>query len=122
LETVNEFTKDRREHIESIDNEIKQVKEKITNVKQGWISYLESLEKSLLENVLGQKSKVVENIQKEIFETKQIEQYITNHICNFLFHLFYLVINTFNVFSSIFSKFIDCFQYLFYELCGIYER
>jgi hypothetical protein len=35
LETVNEFTKDRREHIESIDNEIKQVKEKITNVKQG---------------------------------------------------------------------------------------
>jgi hypothetical protein len=78
LETVNEFTKDRREHIESIDNEIKQVKEKITNVKQGWISYLESLEKSLLENVLGQKSKVVENIQKEIFETKQIEQYITN--------------------------------------------
>jgi archaellum component FlaC len=78
LETVNEFTKDRREHIESIDNEIKQVKEKITNVKQGWISYLESLEQSLLENVQGQKSKVVENIQKEIFETKQIEQYITN--------------------------------------------
>ena len=78
LETVNEFTKDRREHIESIDNEIKQVKEKITNVKQEWISYLESLEQSLLENVQGQKSKVVENIQKEIFETKQIEQYITN--------------------------------------------
>jgi hypothetical protein len=25
-ETVNEFTKDRREHIESIDDEIKQVK------------------------------------------------------------------------------------------------
>jgi flagellar motor component MotA len=46
----------------------KQVKEKITNVKQGWISYLESLEKSLLENIQGQKSKVVENIQKEIFE------------------------------------------------------
>ena len=78
LETVNEFTKDRREHIESIDNEIKQVKEKITNVKQEWISYLESLEQSLLENVQGQKSKVVEKIQKEIFETKQIEQYITN--------------------------------------------
>jgi phage shock protein A len=51
LETVNEFTKNRREHIDSIDNEIKQVKEKITNVKQGWISYLESLEKSLLENI-----------------------------------------------------------------------
>jgi len=32
LETVNEFTNDRREHIEGIDNEIKQVKEKITNV------------------------------------------------------------------------------------------
>ena len=43
LETVNKFTKDRKEHIESIDNEIKQVKEKITNVKQVWISYLESL-------------------------------------------------------------------------------
>jgi hypothetical protein len=26
------------------------------------------------------------------------------------------------VFSSIFSKFIDCFQYMFYELGGIYER
>jgi hypothetical protein len=48
LETVNEFTKDRREHIESIDNEIKQVKEKITNVKQGWISYLESLFSTIL--------------------------------------------------------------------------
>jgi hypothetical protein len=44
LETVNEFTKDRREHMESIDNEIKDVKEKITSVKQGRISYLESLE------------------------------------------------------------------------------
>jgi hypothetical protein len=29
-ETVNEFTKDRREHIDSIDDEIKLVKEKIT--------------------------------------------------------------------------------------------
>ena len=48
LERVNEFTKDRREHIGSIDAEIKQVKEKITNAKQGWISYLESLEKSLI--------------------------------------------------------------------------
>jgi hypothetical protein len=44
LETVNEFTKDRREHMESIDNEIKDVKEKITSIKQGRISYLESLE------------------------------------------------------------------------------
>ena len=51
LETVNEFTKDRREHIDSIDDEIKLVKEKITNAKQGWIIYLESLEKTLLENV-----------------------------------------------------------------------
>jgi hypothetical protein len=51
LETVNEFTKDRREHIDSIDDEIKLVKEKITNAKQGWIIYLESLEKNLLENV-----------------------------------------------------------------------
>ena len=51
LETVNEFTKDRREHIDSIDHEIKLVKEKITNAKQGWIIYLESLEKTLLENV-----------------------------------------------------------------------
>ena len=40
LETVNEFTKDRSEHMESIDNEIKQVKEKIKSVKQGRISYL----------------------------------------------------------------------------------
>jgi Ni,Fe-hydrogenase III large subunit len=39
LETVNAFTKDRREHIESIDDEIKLVKEKITNAKQGWIIY-----------------------------------------------------------------------------------
>jgi len=30
-ETVNEFTKDRREHIGSIDDEIQQVKEKVTN-------------------------------------------------------------------------------------------
>jgi len=52
------------------------VKEKITNVKQGWISYLESLETSLLENVQRQKDKVVANVQEEIFETKQIEQYI----------------------------------------------
>jgi hypothetical protein len=51
LETANEFTKDRKEHMESIDDEIKQVKEKIFHVKQGWISYLESLAASLLENV-----------------------------------------------------------------------
>jgi hypothetical protein len=77
LETVNEFTKDRREHIESIDDEIKLVKEKITNAKQGWIIYLESLEKTLLENVQGQKDKFASNAQKEIFETKQIEEHIT---------------------------------------------
>jgi gas vesicle protein len=76
LETVNEFTKNRREHIDSIDNEIKQVKEKITNVKQGWISYLESLEKSLLENVQRQKDKVVANIQEDIFEAEQIKEHI----------------------------------------------
>jgi len=76
LETVNEFTKDRREHMESIDSEIKQAKEKITSVKQRRISYLESLETSLLENVQRQKDKVVANIQEEISETKQIEQYI----------------------------------------------
>ena len=76
LETVNEFTKDRREHIESIDNEINQVKEKITSVKQGWISYLESLEKSLLENVQRQKDKVVANIKEEIFEAEQIKEHI----------------------------------------------
>ena len=64
LETVNEFTKDRREHIESIDDEIKLVKEKITNAKQGWIIYLESLEKTLLENVQGQKDKFASNAQK----------------------------------------------------------
>jgi hypothetical protein len=46
LETVNEFTKNRREHIDSIDNEIKQVKEKITNVKQGWISYAMRLDET----------------------------------------------------------------------------
>jgi hypothetical protein len=77
LETVNEYTKDRREHIESMDDEIKQVKEKIINAKQGWISYLKSLEKTLLENVQGQKDKFVSNVQKEIFETKQIEENIT---------------------------------------------
>ena len=77
LETVNEFTKDRREHIDSIDHEIKLVKEKITNAKQGWIIYLESLEKTLLENVQGQKDKFASNAQKEIFETKQIEEHIT---------------------------------------------
>jgi hypothetical protein len=76
LETVNEFTKDRREHIDSIDDEIKLVKEKITNAKQGWIIYLESLEKNLLENVQGQKDKFASNAQKEIFETKQIEEHI----------------------------------------------
>jgi uncharacterized coiled-coil DUF342 family protein len=77
LETVNEFTKDRREHIDSIDDEIKQVKDKITNAKQGWISYLESLEKFLFENVQGQKDKFASNAQEEIFETKQIEEHIT---------------------------------------------
>ena len=76
LETVNEFTKDRREHIESIANEIKQVKEKITNVKQGWISYLESLETTLLEILQRKKRNVKTNIQEEISETKQIEKYI----------------------------------------------
>jgi hypothetical protein len=39
LETVNEFTKDRREHIESLNNEIKKVKDRITHVKQGWIRH-----------------------------------------------------------------------------------
>jgi hypothetical protein len=77
LETVNEFTKDRREHIENMDDEIKQVKDKIINAKQGWISYLESLEKTLLENVQGQKDKFVSNAQEEIFETKQIDEHIT---------------------------------------------
>ena len=38
LETANDFTNDRREHIESLNNEIQQVKDKITNVKQGWIT------------------------------------------------------------------------------------
>lgn len=76
FEAVNEFSKDRREHITSLNKEIKQVKDGITNLKQGWISYLESLEKSLLENLQRQKDKVVANIQKEIFEAKQIEQYI----------------------------------------------
>jgi hypothetical protein len=77
LKIINEFTKDRREHIESIDDEIKQVKEKITNAKQGWFSYLESLEKTLLENVQGQKDKFASNAQEEIFEAKQIEEHIT---------------------------------------------
>jgi translation initiation factor 2B subunit (eIF-2B alpha/beta/delta family) len=77
LETVNEFTKDRREHIENMDDEIKQVKEKIINAKQGWISYLESLEETLLENVQGQKDKFVSNAQEEIFETNQIDEHIT---------------------------------------------
>jgi GTPase involved in cell partitioning and DNA repair len=76
LETVNEFTKDRREHIESLNNEIKQVKDKIINVKQGWIRYLESVETTLLDNVQRQKNNVIANIQEEISETKQIEEYI----------------------------------------------
>ena len=62
LETVNEFTKDRREHIESLNNEIKKVKDRITHVKQGWISYLQSLETTLLENLQKQKDKVVANV------------------------------------------------------------
>jgi hypothetical protein len=60
-----------------MDDEIKLVKEKITNAKQGWISYLESLEKSLFENVQGQKDKFASIAQEEIFETKQIEEHIT---------------------------------------------
>ena len=76
FETVNEFTKDRKEHIGSLNKEIKQVKDKIFHLKQGWISYLESLETSLLEKVQRQKDKVVANIQKEIFEAKQIKEHI----------------------------------------------
>ena len=76
LKTANEFSKDRREHIESLNKKIKQVKDKITHAKQGWISYLESLETTLLENIQRQKDKVVENVQKEMFETKQIEEHI----------------------------------------------
>jgi hypothetical protein len=76
LETVNEFTKDRREHIESLNNEIKQVKDRITHVKQRWISYLESLETTLLENLQKQKDKVVATVQEEMLETKQIEEHI----------------------------------------------
>ena len=76
-ETVNEFTKDRREHIGSIDDQSNQVKEKITNAIQGWISYLESLEKSLIKNAQRQIDTIIANAQKEIFETKQIEEYIT---------------------------------------------
>ena len=76
LETVNEFTKDRREHIESLNNEIKQVKDRITHIKQRWISYLQSLETTLLENLQKQKDKVVATVQEEMLETKQIEEHI----------------------------------------------
>jgi hypothetical protein len=44
--------------------------------KQGWIRYLESLETTLLDNVQRQKDNVIANIQEEISETKQIEEYI----------------------------------------------
>ena len=70
LATDNELTKDRREHIESLKNEIKQVKDRITNTKQGWIRYLESLETSLLENEQRQKDNVIANLQEEISENK----------------------------------------------------
>ena len=76
MATDNAFTKDRRAHIESLNNEIKQVKDKIINVKQGWIRYLESVETTLLDNVQRQKNNVIANIQEEISETKQIEEYI----------------------------------------------
>jgi hypothetical protein len=76
LETVNEFTNDRREHIESLNKTIKQVKDRITNVKRGWIRYLESIERTLLENVQRQKDKVVANVQEEMLETKLIEEHI----------------------------------------------
>jgi len=76
LETVNGFAKDRGEHIESLHSEITQVEEKITIATQRWISYLESLESSLLENVQRQKDIVVANVQEEIFETKQIKEHI----------------------------------------------
>jgi len=52
------------------------VKDNITNVKQGWISYLESLETSLLEHLQRQKETVVANIQEEISGKKQIERCI----------------------------------------------
>jgi hypothetical protein len=54
------------------------VKEKVKNAKQGWISYLESLEKSLIkQNAQRQTDTIMANAQKEIFETKQIEEHIT---------------------------------------------
>ena len=77
LETVNEFTKGRREHMESLHKEIKHMKDRITNVKQWWISYLKSLEKSLIENLQRQKDNILANAQEEIFETKQIDKHIT---------------------------------------------
>jgi sugar lactone lactonase YvrE len=76
LKTANEFTKDRREHIASLNKTIKQVKDRITKVKQGWIRYLESIERTLLENVQRQKDKVVANVQEEMLETKLIEEHI----------------------------------------------
>jgi hypothetical protein len=53
------------------------VKDRITHVKQGWISYLQSLETTLLENLQKQKDKVVGNVQEEMLETKQIEEHTT---------------------------------------------
>ena len=53
------------------------MKDKITNAKRGWISYLESLEKPLFENVQRQQDKFVSHVHEEIFETKQIEEHIT---------------------------------------------
>ena len=76
LKIANEFAKDRREHIESLNKEIKLMKDRITNLKQGWISYLQSLETTLLENVQRLQDKAVTNIQEEIFETKLIEEHI----------------------------------------------
>jgi hypothetical protein len=48
----------------------------LTNVKRGWIRYLESIERTLLENVQRQKDKVVANVQEEMLETKLIEEQI----------------------------------------------
>jgi hypothetical protein len=50
--------------------------EVFTHVKQGWISYLQSLETTLLENLQKQKDKVMANVQEEMLETKQIEEHI----------------------------------------------
>jgi hypothetical protein len=74
------------------NNEIKQVKDRITHVKQGWISYLQSLETTLLENLQKQKDKVVANVQEEMLETKQIEEHTIKQkdVLDFRCVLFYL--------------------------------